>query len=372
MKDQDRVYSVDFLRGLVIVLMVLGHSRHFFLHHDFAPTNLSLTFPSLFFTRWITNICSPVFVFLAGISIYLVQKKRGSLKELAATLIKRGLFLIILEATLLTFFWHTHFDVIQLQVIWIIGVSFLCMAALIYVPLLINLGISLIVVIFHHLLETVILPPDSSVGRILLMFLHRPGDIVLSEGFRINVLYSLFPYLGIMLLGYCTGILYSRDPILRRRLFVITGGGMILLFVLLRWYNLYGDPSEWQEQARGGIYTLMSFLNVTKYPPSFLFTLSTLGPALLLLAVFEKRTPDNVGILVKVGQVAMFFYLFHIPFIRVVSKLYFLVFNANPGIPAFFTIYIIMLIPLILASLKYREYKIRKRRDPGYQWLRYL
>lgn len=369
---QSRVHSVDILRGIVIVLMALGHSRHFFLIYDFAPTNLSFTNPPLFFTRWITNFCAPVFVFLAGVSIHLVLARNGDLKAISKLLIKRGLWLIFLELTVLTFFWNTHFSVIQLQVIWIIGVAFLFMSFLIYLPKTVNLVLAITIILFHNLLDLIDPENLSETWGIIMTFLHIPGDLILSESIRINVLYSILPYLGIILLGYGMGGVFTLDRRTSRRIFIRLGTIMVFFFFVLRGFNIYGDPDFWTVQERGIAYSVMSFLNVTKYPPSLLFVLSTLGPALIILPLLEDKMNTWMKGFSGIGQVAMFFYLMHIPFIRVCAKIYHLFFTNNPRFIMFYILWLGMLLVLFKISMLFRSYKVQKKHDPKYWWLKYI
>lgn len=369
---QGRVYSVDILRGIVIVLMALGHSRHFFLLYDFAPTNLTHSFPAFFFTRWITNICAPVFVFLAGVSIYLAISRKGNPGAISLLLIKRGLWLIFLEIGVLTFFWHTHFDVIQLQVIWIIGVSFLFMSFLIYLPWGLNLGVSIMVIAFHNIMDIIDLEYISDCYRIMLTFLHIPGSIDIQNVIKIDVLYSFLPYIGIMLLGYSMGRIFDLETQLRKRILLVSGSVMLVLFFILRGFNFYGDPDLWSVQENGTPYSIMSFLNVTKYPPSLQFVLSTLGPAFIILPLLENKMNTGLAHLGKLGQVAMFFYLIHIPFIRTIAKAYYLFFDTNPSFLGFYIIWIVMIATLYFFSMKFRSFKASKVSISGYWWLKYF
>lgn len=370
--DPNRINSVDVMRGIVIILMTLGHSRHFFLHYDFAPTNVDFTTPGLFFTRWITNICAPVFVFLAGTSIYLVNVRSNSRKYISTVLIKRGLWLIFLEITLLTFFWHTHFDTIQLQVIWVIGLSFLFMSALVYVPRKILLFTSLGILLLHNLLDLINIENVSGFWRVFLTFLHVPGDISFGNRLTINVLYSFFPYIGLMMFGYAMGPVFYLEQRKRDRILILLGSLMVAGFILLRFLNVYGDPVPWMKSERGPLYSVMSFLNVNKYPPSLLYILSTLGPAFILLTLMEEIRNRWIEGFRKIGQVAMFFYVFHIPFIRVCAKIYSTLFHENPPLIVFYLIWIGMMIVLYQISILYRDYKLKRKNKAGFWWLKYM
>ncbi|HEU4562128.1 MAG TPA: heparan-alpha-glucosaminide N-acetyltransferase domain-containing protein [Longimicrobium sp.] len=316
-----RVDAVDLLRGLVMVIMLLDHTRDF-VHRDallFDPSDLSRTTPALFFTRWITHYCAPVFVFLAGTGAYL-QLRRGKTKaELSRFLWTRGLWLMVLELTVVRCVVAFNLDYPSfpgfLQVIWAIGVSMIVLAALIHLPLRAVAAIGIGIIALHNLADGIAVQgwrgpgsaaPDA-LGAIWMM-LHQPGFIVVA-GVPVLILYPILAWIGVMAAGYAFGAVYDWEPERRRRFLVRLGLGMIVAFIVIRATNLYGDPREWSAQ-KDGVFTVLSFLNVTKYPPSLLFLLMTLGPAILSLAWFERLGRGPVGrALVTYGRVPLFFYV---------------------------------------------------------------
>ena len=321
-----RIDSIDLLRGIVMVIMMLDHTRDF-VHSAgfiFDPTDLTRTTPILFFTRWITHFCAPAFVFLAGTGAYL-QLARGKTKgELSKFLVTRGLWLILLELTVvrLGVFFNLDYRFFGfLQVIWVIGISMIILAALIHLPLKVVAGFGIAMIALHNLLDGFRIQgwqgpgsPVPSVAAKLWIILHQPFQPFPILGFPspvVVIIYPLIPWVGVMALGYALGSLYQKDSAQRRRWLLVTGGVATGLFIVLRAINVYGDPSKWSSQ-KNAVFTLLSFLNTTKYPPSLLFLLMTLGPAVLALAWFEMNKTFAGGLrnaLVTFGRVPLFFYL---------------------------------------------------------------
>jgi uncharacterized membrane protein len=323
--NRRRIDSIDLLRGIVMVIMMLDHTRDF-VHNaarDFDPTDLSRTNLALFLTRWITHYCAPTFVFLAGTGAYL-QFMRGKTKaELSRFLVTRGLWLIVLEMTviqwLITF--HPDYRVLGFfQVIWVIGVSMIFLAALIHLPNIVVAAFGLLMIALHNLTDGIRVvgwrgpgTPVPSAGAKLWILLHQPfnGFPVLGDPSPlVFVLYPLIPWIGVMAVGYVLGVLYQFDAQRRRRWLLIIGGVATLLFFVIRAINRYGDPFPWAPQ-KSFLFTVLSFVNTLKYPPSLLFLLMTLGPAILLLALFELQ--DSGGwvrkFFVTFGRVPLFFYV---------------------------------------------------------------
>jgi uncharacterized membrane protein len=304
------IASVDLMRGLVIVLMALDHVRWYFLDADFSPTDLSRTDSTLFLTRWVTHLCAPTFVFLAGTSAFLSAVHSPDRHQLAARLFTRGLWLVILELTIVRFAWFFNLDYSQmdLQVIWALGWSMVVLAGLVHMPLwsIAVLGIGMIAA--HNLLDGIRLEDfemaDGSLGwqGWLLSVLHIP---------RFPVVYPLIPWIGVMAAGYAFGPLMLMTPKTRKQMALASGAVLIAAFVILRTCNAYGDPSSWSTEETA-LFTLFSFLNTTKYPPSLLFLLMTLGAMFILLSVFERR-PGFVGnFFITFGRVPLFFYVLHL------------------------------------------------------------
>jgi uncharacterized membrane protein len=327
--NKKRIESIDILRGLVMIIMALDHVREYF--HVGAnldnPLNLATTTPALFFTRWITHFCAPIFVFLSGTSIYL-QSLRKTKKELSGFLIKRGLWLILVELILISFGWsfNPNYNFVFLQVIWVIGLSMVLLGLLIYLPFNAILVIGIVIVAGHNLLDI----PESAAG-----FQHSfLMDLVHSARFTthaylpnhaILIAYPFLPWTGLMMLGYCIGVYFSPavSTAKRKKFLLTTGAALILLFILLRFINAYGDPVPWSSQ-KNNLYTLLSFINVNKYPPSLFYMLVTIGPALLFLAAIENVQNRFTNIIRTYGRVAFFYYILHIYIIHVCSAAAFL------------------------------------------------
>ncbi len=305
-----RITSIDLLRGIVMIIMALDHTRDYF-HADslrFDPEDLSQTTPMMFFTRWITHFCAPVFVFLAGTSTFL-SGQRKTKKEISFFLLKRGLWLLLLEVTVVNFGWSFNIKLpfIGLQVIWALGISMIVLAGLIHLSRTVIFLIGLLIVAGHNLLDSI------HFNNFLWAAVHEPKLIQISGARIIRVTYPVLPWIGIMAMGYCFGSLYKSEiaPVVRKKWLLIIGSLMVFAFVLFRFMNIYGDPQPWSHQTSAG-FTVMSFLNTTKYPPSLLYTLMTLGPALILLAFTEKTSGKVAKPIIIIGRVPFFYYILHI------------------------------------------------------------
>ena len=324
--SRTRIDSIDLLRGIVMVIMMLDHTRDF-VHSGgltLDPTDLTRTTPALFFTRWVTHFCAPAFVFLAGTGAYLQLARGKTKRELSKFLLTRGLWLILLELTVVragVFFNLDYRFLGFLQVIWVIGTSMIILAALIHLSLKVTAGFGLGMIALHNLLDGFSVQgwqgptsPVPSVAAKLWIILHQPFEVFPILGFPspvVVIIYPLIPWVGVMALGYALGSLYQKDSTQRRRWLLIIGGVATALFIVLRAIDVYGDPSRWSQQ-KDALFTLLSFLNTTKYPPSLLFLLMTLGPAMLALAWFETNKTFAGGLrnaLVTFGRVPLFFYL---------------------------------------------------------------
>ena len=312
--------AIDLLRGLVMVIMVLDHARDFWGGFTPLPTDLEATTVGLFFTRWVTHICAPVFVFLAGTSAYLYGSRRD-LKQLSIFLLTRGLWLILLELTIIKYVWipEPGYNVVLIQVIWILGWSMIALAGLCFLGTTVAGLIGLIIICGHNLFDSFISADFGSLST-LWIILHEGGEIQLFEGLRWLVSYPLAPWIGVMALGYSFGA--SQKLRLKQRILLYTSLGtlMIVAFVGLRLLNIYGDPVQWSTQ-NSAAFTFLSFLNTEKYPPSLLFLLMTLGPALCILAWFESWS-GNGGMraaLLVFGRVPLFFYVLHLYLLRIAA-----------------------------------------------------
>ena len=321
-----RISSIDMLRGLVMVIMALDHVRDYF-HIDafyYDPTDLEQTNVTLFFTRFVTHFCAPVFVFLAGTSAFFVGQRRDK-NFLAKWLVKRGVWLIFAEFTIIKFAWAFQLDynILMLQVIWVLGLGMVFLAAYIYLPKKLGFALALLVVLSHNFFDiystgdpfTPAVGASESIWRVLHVF----GLIPVGSS-TVLVAYPAIPWIFVMPLGYYFGVLYKSDvlPAFRiKRLWQI-GLGLTALFVVLRYLNIYGDPAPWSLQDNPS-FTILSFINVTKYPPSLLFLLITLGPSIIFLALAEKWKGWFFEQLVIIGRVPMFFYVVHIYVIHLLA-----------------------------------------------------
>ena len=302
-----RVPSIDILRGLVMVLMALDHVRDFFTQVRFDPLDLAQTSAPLFLTRWVTHFCAPTFVLLAGVSAYLMSQ-RCSRAELSRFLFTRGLWLVVLEVTLMSLVWtfNVRYDHgLFLQVIWAIGVSMMVLALLVHLPMRAITLFSLIVICGHNLLDS-IEPQDLGAWAPLWSVLHVFGPIP-----HAFVAYPLIPWIAVMSLGFCIGSLFELEREQRVHRFMWLGTASLVAFVVLRAPNVYGDPSDWTLQSTT-LNTLLSFVSVQKYPPSLHYLLITLGVGLLLLAAFESARGKVSEVLRTFGRVPLFFYVLHV------------------------------------------------------------
>ena len=309
-----RLESVDLVRGVVMIVMALDHVRDY-LAVPASPTNLATTTPALFFTRWVTHFCAPVFCLLTGVGarLSLGRKSRG---ELARFLWTRGLWLIVLDtvvARCLVYQFNVDFQLTVLDVLWSLGWSMIALSVLIYLPAAAIAGVGGALVVGHNLLDGV---SPASLGALAPIWniLHVPGPIA---GGHLFVAYPLVPWLGVMALGWCLGGIYAWPAERRHRVLLWLGLGLTAAFVVLRAMNGYGDPVPWAPQATP-VMTLLSFLNTTKYPPSLAFLLMTLGPALLLLRAAETpaRWLEPVRI---IGRVPLFYFLLHFALIHLIA-----------------------------------------------------
>ena len=322
-----RIFSIDILRGLVIILMAIDHVRDFWSVEPFAPEDLSQTSPEYFFTRWITHFCAPVFVFLAGTSSFLYQKKINDTKALSQFLLVRGLWLVFIEIMVVNYSWTLGFFWYEwgffLQVIWAIGIAMIALAALVWLSDGMILLISLLLIFGHNALNFLV-PADFGALGWLWKILHEGGWQGLNEqgNWGVFIAYPILPWIGVMAAGYVFGHIMLMDSEQRAKWLYRLGFGAIILFVLLRLSNWYGDTADWSTQ-KNVLYTLMSFLNTQKYPPSLLYLLMTLGPSMFLLVWFEKKEYGWFNFLRVFGRVPFFFYVLHFFVIHLTSMLYF-------------------------------------------------
>jgi len=319
-----RLTAVDALRGAVMVIMALDHVRDFF--HAGAmvapPEDLSRTTVILFMTRWITHICAPSFFFLAGMSAGFRLERYGSKRELSWFLLTRGLWLIVLEATAMRLALNFTPDFrypLLLLVLWALGVSMIALAALIHLPVRALAIVSLALIVLHNTLDGV-QPTQFGAFAPIWQIFHQPGLFLLA-GMPIIVGYPVLPWIGVMAAGYCMAPIFKLDAERRRRLLTQTGIALIALFVILRFVNVYGNPIPWSQQATP-VLTFLSFLNVTKYPPSLDFILMTIGPALLALSWFDRLGLPRDNPLAVIGRVPLFYFIVHFWMAHVLASLF--------------------------------------------------
>lgn len=326
-----RLAEIDMLRGLVIALMALDHVRDFFHVGGFRydPLDPEQTTALLYATRWITHLCAPTFVFLAGVSAFLQAAKGKTGAALAGFLLTRGLWLIVLEATVLSFGWSFGFPYpLFLQVIWAIGWCLIALAALVFLPRRIVFAIGLAIVCGHNLLDP-LKPEQFGASALFWSFLHEGGPIFVGETPIGVFAYPVLPWIGVIALGYCAGPVFLEPAAARDRKLALAGLAMLALFIVLRGAGLYGEPApgdaggpfatrDWRDYDTLRDLT-MGFLDVQKYPPSLQFLLITLGLALLLLPLLSRLTGAPAKVLLTFGAVPFFFYLLHVYLVHALS-----------------------------------------------------
>ena len=376
-----RLASIDQLRGTVMLLMLLDHVREtFFMQYQVSdPMDVTTVSPALFACRLLAHLCAPVFVLLTGLSAWLYgQRQADPRRAIAGFLFKRGLFLVVLELTLVNFAWTFQWppDTIYLQVIWVIGLSMIALAGLAWLPRSVLLPLALLLVAGHNLLDGVHVQGNGVLAT-LWKVLHQRDWIVFGDALRLRTSYPLLPWIGVIVLGYLMGPWFatSRPPAQRQRWLLWAGWGALAAFLLLRALNVYGD-APWQLQPTT-LQTLMGIFNVTKYPPSLLFLLATLGVGLLLLRLYEvPGVAAALQPLARIGAAPMFFYLLHL----YVLKLMYLAALAlwgptNGSLFAVESVAALLLISTALALLLYlptRAFAALKARRRDIAWLRYL
>jgi uncharacterized membrane protein len=363
---RSRLQSIDVLRGLVMALMALDHTRDFFGDTGFNPR--AVTDPALFLTRWVTHFCAPTFVLLAGLSAYLYGRGKSA-TETSRFLFTRGLWLILIEFTLVRFAWTFDF-VNQLAggVIWVIGASMVVLAALVYLPRSVIAIVALAMIAGHNLLDG-INAGDLVWAAPIWHVLHQPGRVQLGDELSVYVLYALIPWIGVMAAGYVLGPAMELYATARRQFLFKLGAAITIGFVLLRITNLYGDPSPWTIQE-APLATLLSFLNCEKYPPSLLFLMMTLGPALMLLAAFEHVHGRLADWLAVFGRVPFFFYVVHLYVIHGLAVAASSTMTSDPDL-SLAGVYVVWVAVLVLLYPLCRWFAGLKERRPEWWW-RYL
>jgi Predicted membrane protein len=308
---RQRVDVVDVVRGIIMVLMALDHTRDFFGNASASPTNLATTTEALFFTRWVTHFCAPTFFLLTGTGAYLSRRRR-TLGDLSPFLVTRGLWLILLEITVVRFLWQFNVDykLTVLNVLWALGWAMIVLGLLVHLPTRVIAAIGLVVIAGHNLLDGVRANVFGALAPVWSL-LHIPSIIMPGPDHIVFGAYPLIPWIGVTAVGYALGTLWELPAERRRSLLLRIGLGCIAVFLVLRGFNVYGDPVPWAVQSRGSM-TLVSFLNLNKYPPSLLFLLMTLGPVLLALHALDGQTPTLLRPAQIIGKVPFFYYLMHV------------------------------------------------------------
>jgi uncharacterized membrane protein len=318
-QTRPRVAAVDLLRGLIMVLMAIDHTRDF-VHSAamaFPPEDLSQSTAAIFLTRWITHFCAPVFMFAAGAGAWFRLERGDTRAQLSRFLWTRGLWLIVLEFTVSRagFFFDLGFDPLLLLVLWALGMSMIALALLIHLPYGVLLGVSLGMIALHNLADGV---APESFGALAAVWKVLHVQSLLSTDPLVIVAYPLIPWIGVMAAGFCFARVYRLPTERRGAVLLRLGLVMIAAFLALRGLNGYGDPRPWSTQ-RDALMTVMSFLNTTKYPASLDFLLMTLGPALVFLAWADRFRPGARNPFLVFGRVPLFYYLLHIPLIHTVA-----------------------------------------------------
>lgn len=375
-----RLLSIDALRGLVILFMLLDHVREtFFLHRQVSdPMDITSTEPELFLSRTLAHVCAPVFVLLTGLSAYLYGEKYAGKRDVSAFLFKRGVFLVLLEITLVNFAWTFQLppSVIYLQVIWAIGLSMLALSAMVWLPRGVLLVLSLMIIAGHNLLDDLHFGLESAM-HVPWAVLHDRGWIELGDGLRLRTSYPLLPWIGVIGLGYALGPWFARDvdATRRQRALLVAGLGGLAGFVGVRSLNGYGEKPWVAADAVGQ--TLMSFFNITKYPPSLLFLALTLSLGLLLLLWFERRQDSRwILPLTVFGSAPMFFYLLHLYVLKFAYLATVAAFGLNQGgyfgFDSMGSVWLVAVLLSVALYLPVRWFSRLKGRRRDLPWLKYF
>ena len=377
-----RLIAIDALRGLVMMFMLVDHVREaFFLHLQVTdPVDAATTDPGLFFTRLLSTFCAPVFVALTGLSAWLYGQSHSK-AEVSAFLLKRGLFLLVLEVTIVGFAWPTQPLVLPpanlwLQVIWAIGVSMVALSALLHLPRGAQIGLGLAIVCLHNLLDPIVLVPGDS-GYVPWAMLHQRSVIELGAGMVAKTTYPVLPWIGLILLGYACGPIFAKgtDPARRIRQLALLGAGLLIGFVAIRYLNVYGDKPWFTGETP--LRTVMSFLALTKYPPSLLFLMPTVGFGCLMLALFEAYPRHRaLPVIALFGGAPMFFYILHLYVLKLVYNVALALYGPTKGtvfgVDNLSTVWLWVAILLPLLYFPTRWFAQLKQRRRDIWWLKYL
>jgi uncharacterized membrane protein len=310
-----RIQVIDYMRGFVMIIMALDHVRD--LMHTTSltndPTDLNTTTAGLFLTRWITHLCAPTFVFLSGTSAYLAfQQSQKNISETRAFLLSRGLWLILLEFTVVNFalWFDIQFRLLIMEVICAIGFGMIVLSFLLKLsPRSISV-IGILIIAGHNLLDGLSFQDNPTLNFLFSLF-FRTNFFPVSQNFSFLVGYPLIPWLGILLVGFYCGTLFERPVEERKKLFLKIGGAALILFCIVRFLNIYGNPTPWITQ-KTFLFTFLSFINITKYPPSLIFVLATLGVTFLILSILDGVENRMTRVLSVYGKVPLFYFIIHL------------------------------------------------------------
>lgn len=382
-----RIESIDILRGLIMLIMALDHTRDFFHLHSPTPTDLATTTPMLFFTRWITQFCAALFVFLSGISANLAGTRRTK-KELSLFLIKRGLWLVVVEFIPITFGFTLDplFRLLIFQVIWAIGMSMIILGLLIWLPLPAIAVIAGLLFFGHDILDFIKLPTTGAAGFLWKLFFTAFGSFYqLDKTHGILLMYAILPWTGVMLAGYVVGQIYrpTFDAVKRKKILFTSGIVLLVLFIILRTFNIYGDPAPWATQKTFAL-SVISYFNISKYPPSLMYLCMTIGPGLLLLSTAANIDNKFTRILIIYGNVPFFYYVLHFYVLKAFNIILFYIqgFTAKDiALPFYFRpaefgvnlfgVYMVWLLTIATLYLPCRWYS-RYKSNHRQWWLSYL
>jgi uncharacterized membrane protein len=317
MASRARLDSIDLLRGAVMILMALDHARDFFTFHQPQPEDLAHATPALFATRWVTHFCAPVFSFLAGTAAFLSASRGKPKPALAWFLFSRGLWLILLDVTVVRLGFFGTADVgIGLVTLWALGGAMIALAPMVFLPTWAVGAIAVGIIAGHDL-------TDGMQGGALWTALHVGGEVGTLFGQQVHVRYPLLPWIGVMAAGYAFGEVMLLPTERRRRTLTALGCGMLVAFVILRGFNLYGDPRPWAEQPRGPLFSFFAVLNCAKYPPSLAYFLMTMGPSLLALRFLDGVQVSPSNFVIVFGRVPLFYYVLHLFALHIPAWIYF-------------------------------------------------
>ena len=374
----NRLKSIDALRGFVMVIMLVDHVREtFYLHRQVSdPVDVFTTSPELFYTRLTSAICAPVFIWLTGLSAWLYSQKHSKV-ETSKFLLKRGVFLILLELTLIVFLWAGKYppDLFFLQVIWCIGLCMIALAGLVFLPTKLLLLLGIVIVAGHNVLDGFRLNEESPFYLVWAVLYQR--EVIDFNLFLVRTSYPILPWIGVIALGFVAGP-WFRDEVSsseRQKKLRIFGAVGLFLFVFIRFLNFYGD-SPWINTNVLST-TLMSFLSLTKYPPSLLFNLSMLSLGLIFLALFEKYEDKKfIHLMSQFGSAPMFFYALHLAVLKLIYVIALAIYGpsdgiylAFPGVGYIWGAFLVLVFVLYFPTRWFADYK---QANKHISWLKYF